>query len=57
MIDEDRQDDGRDKQELNAEGVMVVVVGGLEAHVDQVQGRVSSGKENHLKQKGITCKK
>lgn len=37
MIDEDREDDSWDEQKLHTEGVMVVVIGGLEAYVDQVQ--------------------
>lgn len=48
MVDENRQDDGRDKQELHTESIMVVVIGGFEAHVDQVQRCVRGGKENDL---------
>lgn len=39
MIDEERQDYCGNEQELNAEGVVVVIIGGLEAYIHQIQRR------------------
>ena len=50
MIDENRQDNCRNEQELHTESIVVVVIGGLEAHVDQVQRCVGGSKENHLRE-------
>lgn len=51
MVDENRQDDSRDEQELHTESIMVVVIRSLEAHVDQVQRCIRGSKENYLKKK------
>lgn len=51
MIDKNRKDDRWDEQKLHAEGIMVVVIGRLEAYIDQVQCCKRGSQEDHLKKK------
>lgn len=48
MVDEESEYDSGDEEELHTEGIMVVVVGCLEANVDQVQCSIRSSQEDHL---------
>jgi len=48
VVQEQRQDDTGQDQELNSEGIMVGVIGGLELEVHEVAGADGRGKEEHL---------
>ncbi|KAH8246760.1 hypothetical protein KR038_008032 [Drosophila bunnanda] len=48
VIDHQRQEGARHQQEFDAEGVVVVVVGGLKLHVHQVDRGAGRGQEEHL---------
>lgn len=53
VVDEQGEQDGGTDEELDPEGVVVVVVGRLELQVDQVDGGVRGGEEDYLHQRVV----
>lgn len=48
VVDDEREDDAGSEEELNAEGVVVAVVRGLELHEYQVAGTNTAGNVDNL---------